>query len=124
MGLFLSSISTAANNPELGLPSSTSPPKSIASQTKAVFGDMAKQTWSSAKNFGKIAALYSVVECGIETTRAKHDIYNTTAAGCITGAMLSAKAGPKAAAMGCSGFAAFSTAVEYYMKYRTTDEDD
>ena len=38
------------------------------------------------------------------------------AAGCITGGVLGAKAGPQAAALGCAGFAAFSLAIDYYMR--------
>lgn len=36
-------------------------------QVTAVFKDMAGRTWSSAKNFGKIAALFSASECVIES---------------------------------------------------------
>lgn len=36
-------------------------------------------------------------------------------AGCITGGILGAKAGPQAAALGCGGFAAFSAAIDWYM---------
>lgn len=39
-------------------------------------------------------------------------------AGCFTGGVLAAKAGPKAAAMGCAGFAAFSAAIDYFMQER------
>lgn len=42
---------------------------------------------------------------------------NGVAAGCSTGAILAAKAGPKAALMGCAGFAAFSGAIDYYMRH-------
>ena len=43
-------------------------------------------------------------------------MYNGTAAGCITGAVLAAKAGPQAAAIGCAGFAAFSAAIDLYLR--------
>lgn len=42
--------------------------------------------------------------------------YNSVAAGCVTGGALGVKAGPQAAAIGCAGFAAFSAAIDYYMK--------
>lgn len=63
--------------------------------------------------------------------RAKHDIVNTLSAGCFTGGVLSAKGimdlikydfihfnigGPKAALVGCAGFAAFSAIIEQFMK--------
>lgn len=47
------------------------------------------------------------------TTRSR---YNSVAAGCVTGGALGVKAGPQAAAIGCAGFAAFSAAIDYYMK--------
>ncbi len=37
-------------------------------------------------------------------------------AGCFTGGVLSIKSGPRSALLGCAGFSAFSTAIEYYMK--------
>lgn len=48
--------------------------------------------------------------------RAKNDLKNGIAAGCITGGLLGAKAGPQAAAIGCAGFAAFSAAIDSYMR--------
>lgn len=84
-------------------------------QMKLQFTDMAKRSYSSAKNFGYIGMIFSGVECSIESLRAKHDIYNGVSAGCITGAGLSIKAGPQAALLGCAGFAAFSTAIDLYM---------
>lgn len=39
------------------------------SQAKTIIKDMATRTWSSAKSFGKIAALYSGSECLIESVR-------------------------------------------------------
>lgn len=59
----------------------------------------------------------------IKTTqfRAKNDLYNGVAAGCITGGALAAKAGPQAAALGCAGFAGFSAAIDYYMRMPNDD---
>lgn len=48
--------------------------------------------------------------------RGKNDLKNGVAAGCITGGILGAKAGPQAAGVGCVGFAAFSAAIDYYMR--------
>lgn len=84
-------------------------------QMKLQFSDMGKRSYSSAKNFGYIGMIYSGVECSIESLRAKHDLYNGVSAGCITGASLSIKGGPQAAAVGCAGFAAFSVAIDLYM---------
>lgn len=85
-------------------------------QMKLQFSDMGRRSWSSAKNFGYIGMVFSGVECSIESLRAKHDLYNGMSAGCITGASLSVKAGPQAALLGCAGFAAFSTAIDLYMR--------
>ncbi|KAG7191408.1 Mitochondrial import inner membrane translocase subunit tim22 [Scheffersomyces spartinae] len=84
-------------------------------QMKLQFSDMGRRAWLSAKNFGYIGMVYSGVECLIESMRAKHDIWNGVSAGCITGAGLSFKAGPQAAAFGCAGFAAFSAAIDTYL---------
>lgn len=97
-------------------------------QMKLQFSDMGKRSWSSAKSFGKIGAIYSGVECCIESLRAKSDMYNSIAAGALTGAGLAVKSGPKGAAMGAAGFALFSVAIEAYMRSDdrlppSTDED-
>lgn len=59
-----------------GKPAATTPPllngwngMSARQQFKLVASDMASRTWSSAKNFGLIAALYSGSECVIEGVR-------------------------------------------------------
>ncbi|KAJ9205199.1 hypothetical protein DTO271D3_3094 [Paecilomyces variotii] len=85
-------------------------------QVRQGFKDMGKRSWSSAKNFGIVGALFSGTECCIEGLRAKNDLANGVAAGCITGGILGAKAGPQAAAAGCVGFAAFSAAIDAYMR--------
>eukprot|EP00850_Spirogloea_muscicola_P021695 SM000258S09111 [mRNA] locus=s258:12338:13493:- [translate_table: standard] len=67
---------------------------------------------SMAKTFAIMGAIFSGAECLIEKARAKHDETNTAAAGCVTGAALSGRAGAKAACAGCIGFAAFSVVIE------------
>jgi mitochondrial import inner membrane translocase subunit TIM22 len=88
----------------------------IRQQLRAGLKDMGRSAWSSGKNFGKIGLIYSGVECGIEKLRAKNDLTNGIAAGCLTGGALAIKAGPQAAAVGCAGFAAFSAAIDAYMR--------
>ncbi|KAJ1923862.1 Mitochondrial import inner membrane translocase subunit tim22 [Tieghemiomyces parasiticus] len=90
-------------------------------QVKATLKDMGTRSYSTAKNFAVVAAIYSGTECVIESYRAKNDLYNSMSAGCITGGILAAKAGPKATVLGCAGFAAFSTAIDYYMRSRGPD---
>lgn len=77
---------------------------------------MYRSSLSSGRNFGLVGAIFSGTECCIEGFRAKNDLYNGVAAGCLTGGALAAKAGPQAAAVGCAGFAAFSAAIDYYMR--------
>ncbi|CDO93662.1 unnamed protein product [Kluyveromyces dobzhanskii CBS 2104] len=88
----------------------------LKQQIKIQFSDMGKRSYSSAKNFGYIGMIYSGVECVVESLRAKNDIYNGVAAGCLTGGGLAYKSGPQAALVGCAGFAAFSTAIDLYMR--------
>ncbi|RMZ87685.1 hypothetical protein DV736_g5087, partial [Chaetothyriales sp. CBS 134916] len=85
-------------------------------QLKVGLKDMGSRSWSSAKNFGMIGALYSGTECCVEGLRAKNDLTNSAVAGCLTGGALGVRAGPTAAALGCAGFAAFSTAIDAYMR--------
>lgn len=85
-------------------------------QLKIGFKDMGSRSWSMGKNFAYIGGIYTAVECSIEGLRAKNDLTNHVAAGCITGAYLGRNAGPQAALTGCVGFAAFSTAIEAWMR--------
>lgn len=77
---------------------------------------MGSRSYLSAKNFALIGAIYSGTECCIEGFRAKSDLQSSVAAGYITEGALAYKAGPQAAALGCAGFAAFSAAIDYYMR--------
>jgi import inner membrane translocase subunit TIM22 len=115
-GLFMASMSydTPLSGPGAGTTALSSLP--LKQQLKIGFKDMGKRSWSSAKNFGLVGAIFSGTECCIEGFRAKNDIYNGVAAGCITGGALAAPAGPQAAAFGCAGFAAFSAAIDYYLR--------
>lgn len=87
----------------------------LRQQLRAGLKDMYKSSLSSGRNFALVGGIFSGVECGIEGFRAKNDIYNGVAAGCITGGILARNAGPQAAAVGCAGFAAFSAAIDAYM---------
>jgi len=114
-GLFMASMSydtpmsgAAGTTPISSLP--------LRQQLKVGFRDMGMRSWSSAKNFGMVGAIFAGTECCIEGFRAKNDIYNGVAAGCLTGGALAASAGPQAAALGCAGFAAFSAAIDSYLR--------
>lgn len=115
-GLFMSSMryDTPLGSGVPGATSITELP--LRQQLKAGFKDMGRSSWSSAKNFGLVGGIFAGVECTIEGLRARNDLSNGVAAGCITGGVLAAKAGPQAAAVGCAGFAAFSAAIDTYMR--------
>ncbi len=88
----------------------------LREQLRTGLKDMGARSYSSAKNFGKVGAIFAGTECCIEGYRAKNDLTNGVLAGCITGGVLAAPAGPQAAALGCAGFAAFSLAIDSYMR--------
>lgn len=108
-GLFMSSLSMESTDSSIY-------DKPFKEQMKIGFRDMGKKSFSTAKNFALVGSIFAGSECCIEAFRAKNDLYNSASAGCFTGAVLGAKAGPQAAAFGCAGFAAFSTAIDWYMK--------
>jgi mitochondrial import inner membrane translocase subunit TIM22 len=77
---------------------------------------MGARSYSTAKGFGKVGALFAGIECGIEGLRAKNDLGNGVIAGCLTGGILARNAGPQAALGGCAAFAAFSAAIDAWMR--------
>ncbi|RDW88260.1 mitochondrial import inner membrane translocase subunit Tim17 [Coleophoma cylindrospora] len=120
-GLFMASM-------QYDTPLSTNPTAAnitslpLREQLRQGFKDMGARSFSSAKNFGKVGAIFAGTECCVEGFRAKNDLKNGVIAGCITGGVLAAPAGPQAAAVGCAGFAAFSLAIDAYMR-RPADSD-
>ncbi len=77
---------------------------------------MGARSYGTAKSFAMIGALYSGTECAIEGFRARNDMTNSVAAGCLTGAILARSGGLQSAAVGCAGFAAFSLAIETWLR--------
>ncbi|CAH1118538.1 unnamed protein product [Phaedon cochleariae] len=107
----------------IGLFSSSMGPASVTDSAepqtaKQVFKEMKTTTLGYAKNFALIGALFSGVECTIESARGKSDWKNGTYAGAVTGGLIGLRAGVKAGVVGAMGFAAFSTAIDYYMHSR------
>ncbi|KAH7079642.1 mitochondrial inner membrane translocase subunit Tim17/Tim22/Tim23/peroxisomal protein PMP24 [Paraphoma chrysanthemicola] len=88
----------------------------LRQQLKAGLRDMYRSSLSSGRNFAKVGAIFSGTECAIEGLRAKNDLYNGVAGGCLTGGILARNAGPQAVAVGCAGFAVFSAAIDAYMR--------
>ncbi|KAI0852359.1 mitochondrial import inner membrane translocase, subunit Tim17/22 [Daldinia vernicosa] len=91
-------------------------------QLKVGFKDMGSRSYSTAKNFGLVGLMFAGIECGIEGYRAKNDMYNGTAAGCLTGGILARSGGPTAVAGGCAAFAAFSAAIDAWLRAPKDDE--
>ncbi|MCJ1224481.1 Mitochondrial import inner membrane translocase subunit tim22 [Toensbergia leucococca] len=112
-GLFMSSMSYDTPLTPQGQQLASLP---VREQLRRGFKDMGTRSFSSAKNFALVGSIFAGTECCIEGFRAKNDLKNGIAAGCLTGGALGAKAGPQAAAIGCAGFAAFSAAIDYYMR--------
>ncbi|XP_042513478.1 mitochondrial import inner membrane translocase subunit TIM22-4-like [Macadamia integrifolia] len=77
---------------------------------------MGRRSLSSAKTFAMMGLIFSAAECVVEKARAKHDMTNTVVAGCVTGGAISARGGPKAACVGCAGFATFSVLIEKFLE--------
>jgi hypothetical protein len=117
-GLFMSSMSYDTPLTPQGAALTSLP---VKEQLRRGLKDMGTRSYSSAKNFGMIGMMYSGTECVIEGFRAKSDLTNSVAAGCVTGGALAYKAGPQAAALGCAGFAAFSAAIDAYMRMPESD---
>ncbi|GAA5840443.1 hypothetical protein JCM3775_004699 [Rhodotorula graminis] len=92
-------------------------------KARVIFADMGKGMWRQGKGFGAVGALYAGTECVVEGFRAKNDLYNSVYAGLISGAVLARKSGPRAMVLGGMGFAAFSAAIDTYMRRETVDED-
>ncbi|KZT01448.1 Tim17-domain-containing protein [Laetiporus sulphureus 93-53] len=88
-----------------------------------VFKEMGRGMWRSGKGFGKVGALFAGIECVIESYRAKNDMVNPIAAGFVAGGVLARNAGPKAAFGGGVAFAAFSAAIDLFLRRETPDED-
>ncbi|KAI1262100.1 Tim17/Tim22/Tim23/Pmp24 family-domain-containing protein [Xylariaceae sp. FL1019] len=118
-GMFMASMSYDTPYHTAGAPGG--PPKPLAElpmreQIKVGFKDIGTRSYSTAKNFGKVGLMFSGIECGIEGFRAKNDLANGVAAGCLTGGILARSGGPTAVAGGCAAFAAFSAAIDAYMR--------
>uniref|UniRef100_A0A663MFF3 Mitochondrial import inner membrane translocase subunit TIM22 n=1 Tax=Athene cunicularia TaxID=194338 RepID=A0A663MFF3_ATHCN len=83
---------------------------------KEVLKDMGQRGISYAKNFAIVGAMFSCTECVVESYRGKSDWKNSVISGCITGGAIGFRAGLKAGVIGCGGFAAFSAAIDYYLR--------
>ncbi|KAI1104274.1 mitochondrial import inner membrane translocase, subunit Tim17/22 [Jackrogersella minutella] len=124
-GMFMASMAYDTPFHTPGAPGAA--PQPVASlplrqQLKVGFKDMGARSYSTAKNFGLVGLMFAGIECGIEGYRAKNDMFNGTAAGCLTGGILARGGGPTAVAGGCAAFAAFSAAIDAYLRQPKDDE--
>ncbi|KAJ8711471.1 hypothetical protein PYW07_008713 [Mythimna separata] len=85
---------------------------------REILREMKTSMFSYAKNFAILGAVFSGVECCIESARGKSDWKNGTYAGGVTGGLIGLRGGLKAGIFGAAGFAAFSTVIDYYMHQR------
>ena len=92
--------------------------KESARQVLQSFKQTLSKSYSYAKSFGVMGALFAGSECLVEQHRAKSDMWNSVYAGCFTGAALSYQGGPKAMCIGCAGFAVFSAAIDRFLEGR------
>lgn len=88
-----------------------------------VFKEMGRGMWRTGKGFGKVGALFAGIECVIEAYRAKNDMVNPVAAGFVAGGVLARHSGPKAAFGGGLAFAAFSGAIDLFLRRESSDDD-
>lgn len=69
---------------------------------------------SNARSWAVISAVYAGLQTAAKVVRGKEDRYNAIIGACGSGAVFSAKAGPRAAAQGCVSFAALSYLIDTF----------
>ncbi|KAK2463115.1 hypothetical protein APHAL10511_004770 [Amanita phalloides] len=123
IGAFFSLMSASFAYEDPLMRQQTQAGKNTAQKARDIFKEMGRGMWSTGKGFGKVGALFAGIECVIESYRAKNDIYNSVASGFLAGAVLARNSGPKAAFGGGLAFAAFSTAIDLFLRREPPDED-
>jgi mitochondrial import inner membrane translocase subunit TIM22 len=101
-----------------------------------IFKEMGRGMWRSGKGFSKVGALYAGIECVIESVRgylvsslapclmivfrgqyrARNDMVNPVAAGFVAGGILARNSGPSGVLGGGLAFAAFSGAIDLFLR--------
>ena len=114
MGVFLGAMSDSAP-PIQVIAGKEVPQAPLKEQVRVTMRATAEKSMYWCRNFAFITGVFGGSECLVEKFRGKHDVWNSVASGCITGAALQAKAGPQSAAIGCGGFAAVSLVIDSFM---------
>ncbi|KAF8141198.1 mitochondrial import inner membrane translocase subunit TIM22 [Boletus edulis] len=123
IGAFFSLMSTSFAYEDPYLRAQTQAGLSNTQKAREIFKDMGKGMWKSGKGFGKVGALFAGIECVIEGYRAKNDMVNPVAAGFVAGGILARHSGPKAVLGGGLAFAAFSAAIDWFLRREPADDD-
>lgn len=110
MGVFFG-VFTAAIDPNFAGPVTGKP-----QTTREIWKEMVSRSKSYGKSFGFLGLALSGSECVLETYRAKSDLRNSLYSGCFVGGSMGLRAGIMPGCIGCAGFAAFSAAIDAYMK--------
>lgn len=98
-------------------------PATTMQSTKEFFLQTGRSMYSSGKGFGMVGALYSGIECCIESYRAKNDMVNPVVGGFLAGGILARNTGPATAFSSAIAFAAFSGAIDMFLRRESKDED-
>jgi len=109
MGVFFG-VFTAAIDPNMT--TVTDKPQTA----RDIWREMLSRSKSYGKSFAFLGLALSGTECVIETYRAKSDLKNSLYSGCLVGGGMGLRAGIMPGCLGCAGFAAFSAAIDAYMK--------
>ncbi|KAL5483130.1 TIM22 [Sanghuangporus weigelae] len=121
LGAFFSLMSSSFAYEDPLLRSQAQVNATTTQKARDIFKDMGKGMWRSGKGFGKVGALFAGLECAIESYRAKNDMVNPVVAGFIAGGILARNSGPKAALGGGAAFAAFSAAIDLFLKRESSE---
>ncbi|KAJ8596328.1 Tim17-domain-containing protein [Rhizopogon salebrosus TDB-379] len=123
IGAFFSLMSSSFAYEDPLLRQSTQAGMNNTQKAREIFKEMGRGMWKTGKGFGKVGALFAGIECVIEGYRAKNDMVNPIAAGFVAGGVLARNSGPKAALGGGLAFAAFSAAIDLFIRREPPDDD-
>ncbi|RDD38232.1 Mitochondrial import inner membrane translocase subunit Tim22 [Trichoplax sp. H2] len=110
-GLFTAGLDPAITGDPSGMTATAK-----QASTREVMREIGRRGMSYGKNFAMVGAMFSGTECLIETYRGKSDWKNTIMSGCVSGGLIGLRAGVRPAVAGCAGFAAFSAAIDYFLR--------